>query len=143
MSRTRNEHRSRPRAARRQGFTLIEVLASLMLMVVVLPVVMGGLSMATRAGSLAKSRDQAIALAEAQLTEIVAERAWTRAAQGQRAAFDTGVGPDAERFTWTLDVRNWRDASLRELTLTVHWHQHGREHAQRLSTVVPAEEASP
>lgn len=143
MIHTHTEQGRRRGAARRRGFTLIEVLASLMLMVVVLPVVMGGLSTATRAGSLAKSRDQAIALAEARLTEIVAERSWTRAAQGRRTAFDADFGPDAERFTWTLEMRNWHDASLRELTLTVRWHQHGREHAQRLTTVVAAEEALP
>lgn len=126
---------------RRGGFTLIEVLAVLMLMVVVLPVVMGALSTTTQAGSLARSHDVAVALAEAKLAEIVAERSWS--IQASAVPFDSDFGPEAERYSWTLDVRDWNDPQTRQLTLAVHWRQHGRDRVQQLATVVSVEGGVP
>ena len=40
------------RPTKRRGFTLLEVLAALMLMAIVVPVAMQGMSIATRAGVL-------------------------------------------------------------------------------------------
>ena len=55
-----------------RGFSLIEVLAALMLVAIVLPVAMRGLSMASRQASVAARRSQATMLAERQLNEILA-----------------------------------------------------------------------
>lgn len=134
--------RCRGRAgSKRAAFTLIEVLAALMLIAVVLPVVMNALSAATRAGSLSRSRDVAVTLAEARLAEIVAEGTWQTRSRAR--PFDASAGPDAERYTWTLEARDWHDPQLTALTIEVRWEQHGRERVQRLTTVVPAEEAAP
>src|SRR5260370_36095537 len=58
------------------GFTLVEVLAALMLLAIVLPVAMRGISMATALASSAKHRDEAAVLAKSKLDELVATHAW-------------------------------------------------------------------
>lgn len=132
--------RARPRIRTSGGFTLLEVLAALMLMAVVLPVVISALGSSTRAGSLTKSRDVALALAESKLAEAVVDGSWrTMPRQG---TFDTDAdfGSGVERFAWTLHMRDWNDPGLRELVVEVHWDQRGRAWTQRLATVVRAEE---
>ncbi len=59
-----------------RGFTLIEALAAMLLVAIVLPVVMRGISMATRAGSSAKLQTQAASLAQSKLAELIATRSW-------------------------------------------------------------------
>ena len=55
---------------RRAGFTLIEVLAALVLIGVVLPVAMKGVSIAMQAASHARHTGEAVELARHKLTEL-------------------------------------------------------------------------
>ena len=92
------------RSGRRRGFTLIEVLAALLLIGIVLPVIMQGFSIATRVGSTAKRRTEAGALADAKLTELVATAQWqsgmiSRRFQPRLAGVPVvGTGPAVVRF---------------------------------------------
>jgi prepilin-type N-terminal cleavage/methylation domain-containing protein len=54
-----------------RGFTLIEVLASLLLMAIVIPVAMQGVSTASRAGLLGQRKAAAMRVAERMLEELV------------------------------------------------------------------------
>src|SRR3954462_909291 len=72
---------SAPRAGGRRGFTLIEVLAALLLVGIFLPVIMNGFSIATRVGNAAKRCTEGGALADAKLTELVATAQWQTGVQ--------------------------------------------------------------
>lgn len=126
------------RRHRAGGLTLLELLAALLLVAVVLPVVMRGLSMATQVGSIARFRGEALALAEAKLAEVIATQAWsTGDATGE---FDKAWIKHVDRYTWELLVDEWSDTSMRHLTVNVHWTQRGREQTVSLATVVAVEE---
>lgn len=117
----------------RLGFTLLEVLAALLLVAVVLPIAMHGLSLATQGGSYARSAALATNLAQSKLAEIVAEESWAQGdAQGD---FDATWGTDAKRFRWTLQVDDWQDGMVKQVRVTVTWVQRNREESVSLVTL--------
>src|SRR4051794_38319604 len=61
-----------PRRAMRAGFTLIEVLATLVLLGIILPAAMRGVSIGLAMASHARHVTEAAQLAEAKLNELVA-----------------------------------------------------------------------
>ncbi|MFW6059137.1 MAG: prepilin-type N-terminal cleavage/methylation domain-containing protein [Phycisphaeraceae bacterium] len=123
------------------GFTLIEALAALMLVAIVLPVVMHGLSAATQVGSFSRNQDLATAMAEAKLAELVAGDDWQSAPR--QGSFDREQwGAHADRFTWQLETADWDNPSTRQLTIEVFWAQRGRSESVRLTTLAIADEGS-
>lgn len=69
---------SRPRRPR--GFTLIEVLATIFLLAIVVPVAMQAISVSTSAASVAEHQTTAAALAESKLAELIATGDWQQGA---------------------------------------------------------------
>ncbi len=65
-------HAAQPRG----GFTLVEVLAAMLLIGIVMPVVMQGVTAATRAGSSARRRTEAATLAASKLAELTVTGQW-------------------------------------------------------------------
>ena len=118
-----------------RAFTLLEVLAALLLVAVVLPVLMGAINTATHLGGLASDRARAAMLAENRLNEIILDESWQFGdAVGE---FTTDIdGPDAARYLWELHVEQWLDPSVRKLTMTVHWERRGRPQTITLTTAV-------
>jgi prepilin-type N-terminal cleavage/methylation domain-containing protein len=111
---------SRRRARRhRRGFTLVEVLATLVLMAIVLPVAMRGISMALRAASVSKHTSEAAALAQAKLNELVTDQTSTGALNGSG-----DFGADHPEYTWTC-ISTQRDYGLTQLDLRVSWKEGG------------------
>src|SRR5690348_6677471 len=64
------------RGAGRQGFTLVEVLAALVILGIVLPVAMRGVSLSLAAASNAKHMNVAAQLADQKLNEVVLTSGW-------------------------------------------------------------------
>ena len=62
----------------RRGFTLIEMLAALVMVAIVLPVLMQGVTMSMGAAGSVVERLQAAALAESKLTELLATNTWNQ-----------------------------------------------------------------
>jgi general secretion pathway protein I len=116
------------------GFTLIEVLATVLLIAIALPAIMNGVTLATGAGANANKRAQAAGLAERKLNELVAGQLW----EGGQMAGD--FNPDAPGYQWQASVQNWQydttDAGLQELDLKVTWQWRNREESIQLSTLV-------
>ena len=120
----------------RSGFTLVEALASLLLVAMVLPFVMRGISLAAKAGAQADREATAVLLAQTVMDEVILTDTWTYGdADGE---FDEAFGREAERFTWVLTVNDWQSTEFRELTVTVRWVQGGDEQSVDLKTVVYA-----
>ncbi len=122
------------RAARTGGFTLIEVLAALLLIGIVLPAVMQAISYAAGAGTAARMRSEAASLAEGKLNEIVATGQWQG---GGNLSGDFGA--DWANYRWSAATQNWAQdttsANLEEIDLTVRWTARNREDSLTLSTI--------
>lgn len=111
------------------GFTLVEVLATLVLMGILLPVAMGGLVVALNAASSARNTADAARLAQIRLNEIALSGQWS-------SLGDSGdFGPQWPQFRWTCHsiARDW---GLVEVTLTVAWTQRNLPRSLTLSTLV-------
>jgi prepilin-type N-terminal cleavage/methylation domain-containing protein len=107
--------RQRP-SSRSRGFTLVEVLATMALMGIALPVLMEGLSVATNCAQVARQRTEAAALAESQLNEIVAAGNFTTGAS------DSGdFGADWPEYHWQSVVQDWTQSGLEQIDLHVTW----------------------
>ena len=112
----------------RGGFTLIEVLATLLLVGIVLPVTMRGVSLALAAASNARHVAEATALAESKLAEITTDSlSATTDATG-----DFGV--EHPGYMWQSQ-RVSRDYGLTEIVLRVSWVERGRTKSLAASTL--------
>lgn len=130
---------ARPRRSRARAFTLVEVLATLMLIAIALPVIMRGVSVASRAASSARRRNEACALAESKLNELIATNLWQTS--GMQGDFSQEGWPD---YTWTSQVQQWGQplgASssniVQELDVQVSWtYGAGQQQTVTVSTLV-------
>lgn len=111
------------------GFTLPEVLATLVLIGIVVPVAMTGISLALAAAAHARNTAQAAALGEAKLMEMVATSQW--GAVGTGGTFS----PDWPEFRWSAQTVT-RDFNTQEILLNVMWTERGVEQALSVSTVM-------
>jgi prepilin-type N-terminal cleavage/methylation domain-containing protein len=122
--------RCRATHARRGGFTLIEVLATLVLLGIVMPVAMRGVSLALAASSIARRTAEATSLAEMKLNELVADGTWQTGGTG--GDFADQNQPD---YRWTCENVS-RDYGTHEVILHVIWTQRGQERILSLATLV-------
>jgi type II secretion system protein I len=116
-------------SASRRAFTLVEVLAALVLVAIILPVAMRGISLATAAAGEARRRVEAAVLAEARLIDLVATGEW----EGANLSGD--FSPDWPGYRWKAEVSDWDDPLLRQVSVTVEWTSAGRQRAVTLSTL--------
>ena len=137
----------RRRRCRAGGFSFIEALAALLLIALVVPVAIRGVSLAAAAGGRAAERAEAMQLADMKLQELVATGAWRDGRlQGDFSRSPSGelmqgldAAPRTERFQWEVQLVPWMEASLQELTLRVWWTSGTQERQVVLSTLVATE----
>jgi len=123
-------NRFSPSRPRRAAFTLVEVLAALMLAAIVLPVAMRGISLATAAAGQAKRQMEAVSLAEATLAELLATGEW------QSANLSGDFGEEWPDYRWAADVTDWEGTVLRQLAVRVEWTARERLRVVTLTTLV-------
>lgn len=114
-----------------RGFTLVEILATFVLIALILPVVMEGLSLSMKLGVKSKRQVEAGALAETRLAELLLSGEYDNG--DQSGEFDGKSG-----YMWRLEVTDWeREGSMQQLTMTVDWTDAlGSDHSVELSTLV-------
>ncbi|MBV8782114.1 MAG: prepilin-type N-terminal cleavage/methylation domain-containing protein [Phycisphaerae bacterium] len=116
-----------------RGFTLIEVLATLLLMAIVIPAAMEGITLAVSASSSAQHRSEASGLAEEKLNELLATGDW------QSGSLSGNFDGDFAGYHWVATVTPWdQDISgqnIQEIDLTVSWTTHNRTESVALSTL--------
>ena len=113
-----------------RAFTLVEVLVSLALVALILPVVMKGISLATSAAVLARERTEAASLAESKLSEIIATGAWQ-----DEANLSGDFSPDWPEYRWTGMAQAREGTSLWDVQVSVQWTFRGSERSVTLSTI--------
>jgi len=127
-------HNSAAATGRRQrGFTFIELLATVVLIAIIMPVAMQSIGLCTRLGGLSRRQIEAASLATTKMTELIVTGEWENG--NQRGNF----GDDWPGYEWKASVTNWTDASVRQLELTVLWESMGRQRTVTLTTLRSAE----
>ena len=113
---------------RRHGFTLVEVLATLVLLGIVLPIAMRGVSTAMQAASKAKRTAEATSLAETKLNELVADGTWASGSQSGDFA------PEQPEYQWAC-LTAVRDYGLTEVAVRVTWMDRGQVREMIVATL--------
>lgn len=149
LSRARIEGGAHPRfcraAARRRhektrAFTLIEVLASLLLMAIIIPVAMEGMSVASRAGILGQRKAAAMRVAERVLNELIVQN------ETQHGSSSGNTLDGDTNYPWTMRSETWSEDAMIQLTVTVTFTVQGNAYEVSASTLltqpgtIPAEQ---
>jgi prepilin-type N-terminal cleavage/methylation domain-containing protein len=117
------------------GFTFVELLATMVLISIVMPVVMRTIGLCTQMAGQSRRQVEAVCLAKTKLTELTAAQDWENGSN--RGDF----GTDWPGYEWSMAVANWtEDAVVRQLDLTVTWRSVGRQRRIILSTLVYSQE---
>jgi prepilin-type N-terminal cleavage/methylation domain-containing protein len=120
----------------RRGFTLVEVLATLVLIGIVVPVAMRAMSAAVDAAGEARSIQEASQLAESKLNEVLA------AGDLQRRS-TAGTFEHRDRYAYEIDSSP-ADFGCERLTVTVTWQRRGEERSLTMTTLLyPRTEDAP
>jgi prepilin-type N-terminal cleavage/methylation domain-containing protein len=115
---------------RRGGFTFIELLATVVLIGLIMPVAMHSIGLCTRVAGLSRKQVEAASLAKMKLTELTVTRDWENG--NQKGDF----GTDWPGYQWTATVVNWTDTLVRQLDLTVSWQSAGNQRHITFSTLL-------
>jgi prepilin-type N-terminal cleavage/methylation domain-containing protein len=134
------KRRGHKEAMDKKGFTLVEILATFVLIALILPAVMEGISLAMRLGTRSKHKVEASALAESKLAEVLLSGDYSKG--DQSGTFETDDSETA--YSWNLAVEDWTtEDSMEQLTMTVGWSDSGgTDHSVALSTLVYVEAES-
>lgn len=120
-------------SAVRNGFTLVEVLAALLLIAIVLPAVLRGISTATGMATVTRMRTEAAGLAQAKLGELIATGDW------QTGNLSGTFGTDWPDFHWDASTNNWTGDNsgtvLTQVDVRVMYLVRGREESVSVSTL--------
>lgn len=122
----------------RRGFTLIEALATIVVLMVALPVIVQAFTAADHVAIRARQRAEATAIAQSAMEQIIAEQTWQNAPiSGSEQHRDTV-------YQWSATVQEWPDAinqstqvtNVQELDVTVNWNFENRPDQIVLSSLV-------
>ena len=113
-----------------RGFTLIEVLASLVLVALIIPVAMKGISIATILASESKSRLEALELAQIRLSEILLDMDW------QNSTMSGTFEDEYARYRWQMNAEDWTETGIKQVEVKVLWESRGYEREVSLTTLV-------
>lgn len=127
---------NRPRQSRR-GFTLIEVLASLLLMAIVIPVAMQAVSIASRAGTLGQRKVAAARIAERMLEELIVT------GQADQNSTSGNVDDGDFSYAWTMESSTWTEDQMTHMTVKVTFAIQGIEYDVSASTLFDPTAAVP
>jgi prepilin-type N-terminal cleavage/methylation domain-containing protein len=118
------------------GFTFVELLATIVLISIVMPVVMRTIGLCTQIAGQSRRQVEAVCLATTKLTELTASHEWENS-----SSIRGDFGDDWPGYEWTITLATWaEDASVRQLDLTVSWRSVGRQRKVTLSTLVYPQE---
>jgi|SRR3990172_2707846 len=118
------------RPVQESGFTFIEMLATMVLIALIMPVAMHGIALCTRLAGQSERQIEAAGLAKMMLTELVITQDWQNGDQ------QGDFGTDWPDYEWSATVSDWTDSTVEQLDVTVYWVAQGAEKEITLSTLV-------
>ena len=124
------------RSTFRTGFTLVEVLAALLLMAIIVPVTMQGLAVANRAGLLGQRKAAAMRVADRLLNELIVTGA------AQQAATTGRITDGDTSYPWSLTTENWAEDAMTVMTVQVTFTVQGENYTVSASTLFDPAAAS-
>jgi len=131
---------------RRSGFTLIEVLGTLLLLGIVIPAAMEAMSVALATSGAVRHRTEAAVLAESQLTDLVVTGEWQDGLlSGDFPPDQLGyTAADWPNFRWEASAAAWDqgNSGVQELIVKVSWTRNSIEESITASTLVYVSAAS-
>lgn len=113
----------------RNAFTLLELLATLVLCAVVLPVALQAIGTAVQLGSVTRDKLIASELAQNKLREILATESWV---DGDEA----GEFENQPRFTWESWSEDWQGSVVKLLHVQIKWVYRESQRTLQLDTLV-------
>jgi general secretion pathway protein I len=133
MTRGRPTTSAARRRLGRGAFTLVEVLATLALIGIVIPVALHGVSVAVKAASHAKHQAEGATLAESKLSELIAQGDWSM------GAGSGDFGADYPGYTWSCYTATPDpNVNVTEVTVSVVWKERGEDRQVNVSTFIYA-----
>ena len=129
------------RRSSRRGFTLIEVLATMLLIAIVLPTVMRGVAAASGTATQTRRRTEAAGLAQSKLEELITTSEW------QAGVLSGDFGADYPDYRWRAQVNAWpldqTTAGIQQVDCIVAWTtRNGTEDSVMVSTLTYARSTS-
>ena len=128
---------TRTTKTRCSGFTLAELLASLLFLALVIPAAVQALRVASLAGSVSARKGAAARIADRILNETLVLTNWSNASQRGT------VSEENTEFQWTLTRANWEVQDLQLLTAEVQFSAQGRGYSVKLSTLADVADLNP
>jgi prepilin-type N-terminal cleavage/methylation domain-containing protein len=120
------------------AFTLIEVLAALLLLAIVIPVALEALQTASLAGDVAARKGEAARVADEVLNQNIITTNWNFGTQNGT------VNDDGREFDWTLSSQSWPvNSAMQLLTAQVRFSVLGRDYSVQLSTLAKPQTLNP
>jgi type II secretory pathway pseudopilin PulG len=113
------------------GFTLIEALAAIAIMMIMVPVLLQGFAIADEIALSTEQTADATALAQSTLEELIATQGWQGGAVSGQEKVNTA------EFQWEATLNNFdAEQNVQSLTLTVHWQRRNQPRSLALVTLV-------
>lgn len=119
----------RPRA---RAFTLVEVLAALLMMAIIIPVALQGMGVVSRVAEVGQHKAAAMRVAERVINEQIA-----LVGLGQ-AIPTSGSGTEVDgdtSYPWTMQTGNWAEDTMTQMTVHVTFTVRGSAYEMTLSTL--------
>jgi prepilin-type N-terminal cleavage/methylation domain-containing protein len=120
---------SNRRSTFQRAFTLVEVLAALLLMAIIIPVAMDGMSVASRAGLLGQRKAAAMRVAERVLNGLIVEGETQGSTSGNTSEGDIN-------YPWAMKSETWAEDAMLHLTVTVTFSVQGNNYDVSVSTLI-------
>ncbi len=118
------------RSTLRNAFTLVEVLAALLMMAIIIPVAMEGMSVASRAGVLGQRKAAAMRVAERILNETIVQ------GDTQQASSSGTIADGDTNYPWSMRTETWAEDSMLQMTVTVTFTVQGNNYEVSATTLV-------
>ena len=120
----------------RRGFTLVECLATMLLMAIILPVVDQGIATTTLSAGTTRHRTEAAGLAQSKLSELMV----SGSAVWSSGALSGDFGPDWPNYKWNATVGPWvndtQAVGLEQLDVQVTWTDRNQAMSVTVSSLV-------
>jgi type II secretory pathway pseudopilin PulG len=124
----------------RGAFTLAEVLAALVLMAIVIPVALEGMSVVSRAAILGQRKVAAMRVAERVLNEQLVLLSQGQQVENSASGVETDAGMD---YPWALQSETWSRDAMTQLTVRVTFTMRGAQYEIKASTLFDPNAATP